>query len=474
MGTAPIKDVMFSLPLGNAAEAAPKTDDKSGMFSDVLSGAVAKSGQTAKNTVDASNVRQADGNRMGVRKAETAETKGVKNDADNKETGDAAGKGIKVVDAEKTSGAIEDKVTAVKDAVKEELGVTDEEIEEAMAEMGLLPIDLLNADNLKGLMLELAGEEDPLALVTNGDLLESINNVMDIAASAVNELNEEFGITPEELADVSRALREGDDLQTAVAGLQVTAEPDSDDEAAETVKPEEAQKLKVIVNREDTDKDPVIRETSTESASMQKKVTQMMDDRKQEGQMQDAMPGQSFVENLQGDQAAAAPVAEGAEPYVDARSIIEQVTDRIKVNITEDATSMELQLHPASLGTVNLTVATNGGVVTANILVQNEAVKTVLEGQLAQLLQTFEEQGQKVEAIEVAVAGYDLDRSLNQGNEQGQDQRRERSTEGIGRTVRRRLNLNELTEEDVEDLTEEEQLAKEMMEADGTSVDFQA
>ena len=186
------------------------------------------------------------------------------------------------------------------------------------------------------------------------------------------------------------------------------------------------------------------------------------------------MPGQSFVENLQGDQAAAAPVAEGAEPYVDARSIIEQVTDQIKVNITEDATSMELQLHPASLGTVNLTVATNGGVVTANILVQNEAVKTVLEGQLAQLLQTFEEQGQKVEAIEVAVAGYDLDRSLNQGNEQGQDQRRERSTEGIGRTVRRRLNLNELTEEDIEDLTEEEQLAKEMMEADGTSVDFQA
>lgn len=135
---------------------------------------------------------------------------------------------------------------------------------------------------------------------------------------------------------------------------------------------------------------------------------------------------------------------------------------------------MELQLHPASLGTVNLQINSNGGVVSAHILVQNEAVRSALEGQLVQLLQTFEEQGQRVEAIEVSVAGYDLDRSLNQGSDTGSNERKDRSTEGVSRTSRRSINLNELDEEDFEELTEEEQLEAEIMTANGTSVDFKA
>ena len=465
MGTAPIKDVMLSFPAAGNVNAPGKTDDRAGMFSDVLSGAVAKTGQNAVNTVDSSDIKQGQSS-MGVKKAQTAETRGIRNDSDNKGSSDAVGAGSKAEGTEKAGKALEDKSRKVMDAIKEELNVSDEELEEAMANMGITPLDLLNTGNIKDLMIELAGEEDALALVTNADLLESINNVTGIALDALSELNEEFGITPEEI----------DEIIEAVKGNADVVRTGSDDlEPAEEEEPSETQGIKVEVSRDEASGNPVTREVSTENATMQKKVSQMMDDRKQDSQMQDAMPGQSFVENLQGDQTAAVTAAgEGTEPYVDARSIIEQVTDQIKVNITEDSTTMELQLHPASLGTVNLSVASSGGVVTANILVQNEAVKAVLEGQLTQLLQTFEEQGQKVEAIEVAVAGYDLDRSLNQNNEGSSEGGRERRSEGIARTGRRRLNLNDLTEEDLEELTEEEQLAAEMMEANGTSVDYQA
>ncbi len=467
MGTAPIKDVMLSFPAAGGINAPGKTDDKGGMFSEVLSGAVAKTGQTAANTTDASEVKQSTGNTVGVKKAQTAETRGIKNDSDEKGSSDAVGTRQTTGGTEKVGKALEDKTGKVMEAVKEELGVSDEELEEAMAAMGFTPLDLLDTGNIKDLMIELAGEEDALALVTNGDLLESINNVTDIALNALTELNEEFGITPEEINGIIEAVKEN--TEAARPDIYVPAEEDSDDDVSEV------NDIKVEVRREEPVKNPVIRETSTENVTMQRKVSQMMDDRKQDSQMQDAMPGQSFVENLQGDQTAAvAAAAEGPEPYVDARSIMDQVTDQIKVNITEETTEMELRLHPASLGTVNLQVASNGGVVTANILVQNEAVKAVLEGQLTQLLQTFEEQGQKVEAIEVAVAGYDLDRSLNQNNDRGSEGGQERRSEGIARTARRRLNLNELTEEDLEELTEEEQLAAEMMEANGTSVDYQA
>ena len=93
---------------------------------------------------------------------------------------------------------------------------------------------------------------------------------------------------------------------------------------------------------------------------------------------------------------------------------------------------------------------------------------------MIQLLETFKEQGQQVEAIEVAVAGYDLDRSLNGNSEGGSGERKEGGPQGVKPASRRRLNLNELDGEDLEELTEEEQLAAEMMAANGTSVDYQA
>ncbi|MBR4718969.1 MAG: flagellar hook-length control protein FliK, partial [Lachnospiraceae bacterium] len=214
--------------------------------------------------------------------------------------------------------------------------------------------------------------------------------------------------------------------------------------------------------------------STAEALSLDRKAAQVLNDRKQEDSMQNAMTGQNFAQAVAENGEAVQNAAEFTPSYVDNEDIFRQVTDSIKVNITEDATSMELQLHPASLGTVNLQIASNGGVVTAHLLVQNEAVKNVLEGQLVQLLQTFEEQGQKVEAIEVSVAGYDLDRSLNQNDSSGANDRQERRTEGVGRTARRRLNLNELEEEDYEELTEEEQLAAEMMSVNGGSVDYLA
>lgn len=152
--------------------------------------------------------------------------------------------------------------------------------------------------------------------------------------------------------------------------------------------------------------------------------------------------------------------------------ILSQVTQSIKVNYSADATSMEMQLHPASLGTVNMHISSTNGIVTAHILVENEAVKAALESQLITLQETFEAQGQKVEAVEVSIAGYDLNR--NMGSETGNDSKGNDSR-NFGRSgVRRRINLNDLTADDFEEMTEEEKISADMMARDGNSVDFKA
>ena len=148
-----------------------------------------------------------------------------------------------------------------------------------------------------------------------------------------------------------------------------------------------------------------------------------------------------------------------------------QVTDSIRVNYTPDTTSMELQLHPASLGTVNMNIASNNGVVTAHILVENEAVKAALESQLITLQQTFDEQGMKVEAVEVAVANYDL----NRGSDSNPGEDAQKQSTSAGRITRRRsINLNDLDEEEIGELTEEEAISADMMARSGNSVDYTA
>ncbi|MCR5223016.1 MAG: flagellar hook-length control protein FliK, partial [Lachnospiraceae bacterium] len=156
--------------------------------------------------------------------------------------------------------------------------------------------------------------------------------------------------------------------------------------------------------------------------------------------------------------------------YNDGQEIVRQVTDFIRVNISPEETSMELQLHPASLGTIHMNIASQNGIVTAQLLVQNESVKEALESQLMQLQETFEEQGTKVEAVEVAVASYNLDRGPFQDRDDRQD--RQNADEQRGRR-RINLNLNDLNADDLE-LSEEDQLAKDVMEMNGTSVDFSA
>ena len=156
----------------------------------------------------------------------------------------------------------------------------------------------------------------------------------------------------------------------------------------------------------------------------------------------------------------------------DADSIMSQVTQSIRVNYSAETTSMEMQLHPASLGTVNMNVASNSGVVTAHILVENEAVKAALESQLITLQQTFEDQGMKVEAVEVTVANYDLNKGNSSDTENGNSERESARAGRVG--TRRRINLNDLEEADIEELDEDEQIAADMMARSGNSVDYQA
>ena len=99
------------------------------------------------------------------------------------------------------------------------------------------------------------------------------------------------------------------------------------------------------------------------------------------------------------------------------REIVNQIIDKIKVNINKDSTTMKLNLNPEHLGKVELAVTSKAGVMTAEFVVENKTAKEAIEKGLPALIEKFEEQGLKVEAVEVNISDYDFTRQQGEGRQ---------------------------------------------------------
>lgn len=100
--------------------------------------------------------------------------------------------------------------------------------------------------------------------------------------------------------------------------------------------------------------------------------------------------------------------------------IINQILESAKVKELSNGGSIELTLTPETLGKVNLTVAAKNGVITANITAQTEAAKDAIAANIEVLKENLNNQGIKVESVEVAVASHNLEQNLEQ-NERGHE-----------------------------------------------------
>ena len=97
-------------------------------------------------------------------------------------------------------------------------------------------------------------------------------------------------------------------------------------------------------------------------------------------------------------------------------------------------------------------------------------MKAVLETQMIQLKEQFEEQGIKVEAVEVTVANHAYGEQYGAQQDASQQQ-----SENAKKGARRiNLNLDEMEEEGLEALDDSERIAVEMMQANGNTVDYTA
>ncbi len=132
-------------------------------------------------------------------------------------------------------------------------------------------------------------------------------------------------------------------------------------------------------------------------------------------------------------------------------------------------------LHPASLGNVHLQISEKAGIITAVITTENETVRDALLVQAMVLKEELNEQGLKVESVEVTVASHEFEQNMQQ--DEGQEAR-QLYEEQINKQTRRRIMISGLEEakEMLQDetLSDADRLQIDMMAKNGSSMDVLA
>lgn len=355
--------------------------------------------------------------------------------------------------------------------IADEMDVTREEVEAAMALLGLTAVQLFDPDNLRQLLLTISGSQDELALLTDESLYGNLQNLLEMAGESLENLQKELGLSEEELKELMNRMLLGQEesgMTEGEAAPEVNLEG-MKDYTVSVQKDGETVQMKVTVDDASGDKSVHESVTGISKAEVQTEP-KMQQDASADSGKEGSSAGHALL------QAPEMPVQmnEAPEAAMEYRSmqteeIMNQIVEYMKINLKADTQTMELQLHPASLGTVNVQLMAKEGGLTAHFTTQNEAVRAVIETQLIQLKNQFEEQGIKVDAVEVTVANHAYGQQFSHGNEnEGQEQ----AKAGKGR---RRINLDQIeSEEDLEEMEDSERIAVEMMQASGNTVDYTA
>ena len=321
-------------------------------------------------------------------------------------------------------------VTDVKEMLMQHLNLTEEELNSLMQECDLSDMDLLELGNVKELMLQEAGAGDMTALLTNENLY--------VQSKAVEA----------EFADIMQTVQETLDMNLE----EVQALAQHVDEA--------------INSLEGKGEEPILAEvvnTSEETPEVKISTTDKKGDAEQNPTQENNLFAQQNQMTQRTENVQTSSVQTASYTTVETENIMRQIMDHMQVQMDADTTELNMQLHPESLGTLQIRISAKEGIMTAQFTTTSETVKSVLEGQMIQLQQQFDQQNIKVEAIEVTVQSHAFESALEKGNEQ-------QTEEETKRNRTRRIDLNLL--DGSEEVETEDRLLAEMMEVNGNSVDY--
>lgn len=426
---------------------------KSGDFKSVMADSLANgatNGNIGKTNIKDNliNVQNTNTNKTSAKNNTSEDKSSVTGTAKNADTSSISDVNSKA-DNKDVTDIVKEVCEDIKDAIKEEFDVSDKDIKVAMELLGLTALDLLSTAKVAELIEQLTGT-DALTLITNEDMMQSFNNIINVVDEANADIADMLGVKTEEVGIVL-----GQNDIAPVVNSEDTAKQDNvkesdaknaDDNINQTVDNQESLS-EVLAKKITTESDGKAKNNMSESNEANNKVTY-------------ADVADNMISNI--TDTFADIITEDISTVKEA-DIVNQVIDSVKLMASRELTSMEVMLNPEHLGSVHITVTARNGIVSAQIAAQNEQVKTALENQMVTLREQFESQGLKVDAVEITVMAHSFEAGQNFG--QSESERKQGESK-----VHRKLDLSSFDDELEEDLESTAPAPK----AEGSSVEYLA
>lgn len=431
------KSVMAASISKNTSNAGTgSSDSKLGIADDVKS---AKD----QNTTDTKNT-----------KADTKNTKADTDAVDKKQNAADTGKADKTDKSKqdnKSDEKVNDAVQNVKDTIKEELDVSDEDIAKAMEVLGITDNDLLSVVKVTELVSALTGA-DSITLITDDDMSGKLTSVLDAVNTAQEDIADMLNTDVDDAVLVVRtdAVVKKDTDETVVKNTDSSITDNQS--VSETESLSDVLAAKVTVQGSSKHEESTGEHTG-EHTGEQNHNTQSY------GGVADSI--------IQSMKDSFADIVTEDTSRVSEADIVNQVIDQIKLSSGRELTSIEVMLNPERLGSVHVTVTAKNGILSAQIAAQNEQVKTALENQVTALKENFQNQGIKVEAVEITVMTHQFEAGQNFGQNESERKQSEQK-------INKKLNLSDYMDDEDETVSAQDIRRKDSIQNGNSSVEYMA
>ena len=380
-------------------------------------------------------------NKLSVPIAEKSDAQTAKSSSQDVNAADAGSnnkaQSVNGADKNELNDKVNEAVQDVNDTIKDELDVSDEDIAKAMEVLGMTATDLLSVVKVTELVGELTGT-DAITLITDDDMLSRLTSVLDVVNAAQQDIADMSGVNVEDVSDV-----------IATANTEADVNKDVTDNVVSNNQPAAI---------EESLSDMLAKKITTDgSAKQQNNAGEQNHNTETYGSVADNMiqsMSDSFADIITEDTA-----------YVSEADIVNQVIDQIKLTSGKELTSIEVMLNPERLGSVHVTVSAKNGILTAQIAAQNEQVKTALENQMTTLRENFENQGIKVDAVEITVMTHQFEAGQNFGQNESERKQSERK-------LNKKLDLSAYDDEVDDEFSDDELRRKDSIQNGNSSVEY--
>ncbi|MCI5881898.1 MAG: hypothetical protein MRZ85_08370, partial [Clostridium sp.] len=334
MTSIPVNNSVKGIVPGAQTQKKANMQDAAGSFSDIFKN------QKNDNGTDDGKIVSAAQNRTENRNTGISARQRKVQDA-VKEAGEAAGKD--------TGKKVDEAADKMLSDTAEELSVTEEELLSVLQSLSLTPADLLTKEGLQQVVLAVSGETDFANFLTDETMFTTLQNLNGELQMTLSDLADELGISQDEVQDFLTALADKAGDASALQAEVLSAEEFSTEETEDAI-------TDVKIG---SDTESITGDKAASEVTVPGKETGKQTEKETFGEEKSFTGDRAFdnfTQSFKTGQTQNTQAAAEVTPHfdVETENIIRQITDYMRGNVTDGVSEMDMQLHPANLGSVHI------------------------------------------------------------------------------------------------------------------------